>query len=794
MTDSATHTHQSQKVSDLTASGSSISPADRKEATADVGGFIEGDPINILGLIWELAPDRYDQEAYEELVVKCIHIGNGKTRVAKINNDLQLSDSLPPLTKVKAVNAVLSIDHEVERVGPDEWVPKATTISLGPLSERLAGIIDQEISPKSVAEGVALMVDTGDTSSLEEIFAPDGTTRQHRPTGPAGGQSRPATAGGSGRRRNEPIVSSHGDLFSTPPFSRLRPYRGRFEPDLARPDENTQCGISDTRRGNLGHESRDRRTIEDIPVARQEELLRREPLGWVPDKPVPTPTYGSIIEWRPILEWSAPLMSINQLILTSTKRDDNAATERICAGMPAACELVCAAFGYKPQRAWDVGLNAGIFLELYQSRVDSDLTWSDWNSKRNRARVVLNHSIPHEIMNEYLEFTMSPESEMDRTFLISGGKANTRDALRPERDKRERTVNTNEPRIDPPATTLKMKEYLNGLSKQHVFTDRYGVFGGDAFEELAQKAHEIDDEERRRMELRKIYHMRAFPKPLYAGCDRSPRLRADAYNQLMNLKTELRMSLYEEGKDLEPDLSKAHLASYVPTVRDHGIETPQLDRYLQANLEDDTDLLAQGDLWMELAQACDTEVMDNLKALRGAVKRLYAVPYGMKWAEVRHEICSDYDDYGGRYPDSNKEPLVGLRSHPLVSELLETRETLREIINKEGGLYDASGRFIPLSAWNKTKDREDRWRGLMSYINASYETEIVGAAFEEAIKEKERDARTRFKIWLYQADGFTIRVSSKASANAQVKRLKQAVADKAEELSVPTKLEVDWPE
>jgi hypothetical protein len=120
----------------------------------------------------------------------------------------------------------------------------------------------------------------------------------------------------------------------------------------------------------------------------------------------------------------------------------------------------------------------------------------------------------------------------------------------------------------------------------------------------------------------------------------------------------------------------------------------------------------------------------------------------MHFSQVLHKICSDYAAYGGTYPDSH-EPLAGLRSHPLIAELLETRETLREIINEEGGLFDATGRFIPLSAWNGTKAREDRWRGLLSYINASYETEIIGAAFEEARKEREREARTKFKIWLY---------------------------------------------
>ncbi len=754
-------------------------------------------PVELLEFVWNAAPSGIDPHTYVQLVVACIRHGTRMSTVEAIESHVPNTAlaKLPPLTRVPSVDAVLTVEQHKTRNGINDWISHGTEVILGPVAERLSSFMANELSPRKVANAVQHLLETGDTSRIEFLLSEHGATSTpkpeatHRPTAHRADRS-PAASEADAAPRNDPIALPKLELFSSPPFSRLSAYNGRFEPDLACSDGDTECG-------NLGHElgyeSRDRRTLADVPVARQEELLRREPLGWVPDKPVPTSTYADIITWRPILEDSAPLMSIHQLILTSTKRDDNAATERTCAGMPAACELICGAFGYKPQRAWDVGLNAGIFLELYQSRVDSDLTWSGWHGEKGRARVILNHSTPHEIMNSYLEFTMSPRSETDRTFLVSGKKANTRDALRPERKKRERTVNTNEPRVDPPETTLKMKEYLNNIPSNIFTNGRYGIFGGDAFEKLAEKAREIPDEERRRLELRKIYQMRAFPKPLYAGCDRSPRLRADRYNQLMNLKTKLRKSLYDPTKDRELDLSKAHLASYVPTVRQEGIATPELDRCLQGNLEDDTDLLEQGDLWLDIATTLDTTIFTDLQALRDAVKRLYSIVYGMERGRMLHEIASEYDDATGFYPETH-EPLEPLLSHPLVAELLETREKLREITNEKGGLHDANGNFIPLSAWNKTKAREDRWRGVMAYVNASYETEIVGAAFEEAIKEKERDARTRFKIWLYQADGFTIRVSSKASVDAQVKRLKQVVADKAEELGVPTKLEVDWPE
>lgn len=642
------------------------------------------------------------------------------------------------------------------------------------------------------ADAIENLIEHGDLSALDALFNHAAITSASTAASQAATPPDAAADGdAAGPRPNEHSICLGGDYFATAPLSRLSSYTGTFEPEIIAVDGNTLRGISDTLRGISGPQTRDRRTLEDVPLEVQEELLRREPLDRVPDKPVPTDTYEDLIEWRPILEWSASMMSISQLILTSTKRDDNAATERTCAGMPICEGILAAAVGYTPQALRDRGLNTGIVLELHQSRVDSDLIWSGWNHKQNRARVVLNHSIPHSIMHNYLEFTMSPAEETDRTFLISGDAANSRDALRPERDKRERIVNSYEPRIDPPDTTLMMKDYLNNLSKRPVFTAQYGLFGGGGFETMIETAKEVPDEQRRRQELRNLYYMQAFPKPLYVECDWSPRLRAEKMNQFMNVKTEIRKSVYQESKHRELDLSKAHLACYIPTVREHGIDTPILDKYLEADLNDNDELLAQGDLWMDLAHACDTAAFDTMEALRNAVKRLYSVPYGMARAKVLHMIAKDYDDYTGHYPDH--EPLQPLLSHPLVAELLRTRETLREIIEDEHGLYDATGRFIPLSKWNGEKKKENRWRGLMSYINATYETEIIGAPFEEAIAEKERDARTKFKIVLLQGDGFSIQVSSKASIDAQVKRLKNAVAERAEELGVPTKLTVDWP-
>ena len=80
----------------------------------------------------------------------------------------------------------------------------------------------------------------------------------------------------------------------------------------------------------------------------------------------------------------------------------------------------------------------------------------------------------------------------------------------------------------------------------------------------------------------------------------------------------------------------------------------------------------------------------------------------------------------------------------------------------------------------------------MAYVNASYEQELMAALFDEAQAERDRDGETRFKVWLYQADGVTVRIDRRYSHSAQIERLQKTVASRAEELGVPTELEVDW--
>jgi len=530
--------------------------------------------------------------------------------------------------------------------------------------------------------------------------------------------------------------------------------------------------------------------VDLLPQRQIEALLNRTPNAECPRIDIPTELYERIVEWRPVLGESEPLAAIHQLNLMAHGRDDDWYKEGDCVGGLIPYEAIFHAFGMAPNTAYHRGLNGAMLLELYRRKVDSSFGWSGWNETEGKARVINAHSIPQDIIQDAKEVMLGPEDYDDWTYLISGKRrATSRNWTSDLREERRQLIEENEPVIDPPTVTGRIQEYLNSLPQQYFGHGAHGNLRPSKLDDaIWTVADTIDEEQRRNQELRKLYWMRKFPQPLYMPCDRFPRLRADYANQLMNLPSEVLRATYID-RDYELDLSKAHLASYVPVAKREGIEVPVLERHLEANMDADTSLLTEGDLWCDLASCLDVEGPMDKK--RKTVKRAYSIVYGKEIRGLWYQLLKEWGNLTGEYLDST-EPFKGLRDHPLMDELLTTRDKLEAIITNRGGLEDANGRFIPLDAWDETKKTANRWRGVMAYVNASYEQELMGAAFDVADGERDRDEDTRFKIWAYQADGVTARINRRYSHSKQIERLQNAVKERADELGVPTELEVDY--
>lgn len=416
-----------------------------------------------------------------------------------------------------------------------------------------------------------------------------------------------------------------------------------------------------------------------------------------------------------------------------------------------------------------------MLLRLYRDSVDRLFKWDESHSN-GKARTVTRCGIPEHILKLADRYRYAPDSFDAFVYLING-RAHNRPNRKRERERREEAVSAHEPTNPPPESAKRMWAYLNGLSHRF-FNRRIKPRIPDAMQVIRERPRLFNTAGKRRATRNALARTWTNPKPMYLFCDNSPRLKADSYNGLMNLKREVRPYFYTE-RDVELDLSKAHLACFVRVAANLGFDMPVTTRYLRAHQSGEIDL------WEELAGTLDLP----LKHAKKAVKRMYAAVYGGDDGEVLRQVSNEYAN-AAQVPHPGFDPFRPLLKHPLVEEILETSKSIQWNVVANGGLCDASGRFIGMD-WFPHKEYPERT--VMSYVAASYELELVAAAFDEAIAEKlaaEANGRKpKFRIWLYQSDGFTVWVRKRRDIDRVVERLQQAVSKRASELGIITGLD-----
>jgi len=776
--DLPTSTNESRGVSSYGPSG--ISPSERKKVFDSLEDY---DLEDLLSYIWANAPID-DAHAYLQLVCASIEYDLKEEGLAYTTDEIEeyvpnggLS-RLPGITSICHNDKILSIGlHRAVENG--EWSHKGVEVILGPVSSMLKEYGIYNISAKVVADYTSSLVSGDNVEPIKPKI--DKATRQEE-EGRRDRQDRPTA--------NDPTITPGGwstvkgvKTIAQRPYNGISVVLGGWYSLITGPPDHPRSAATKAR-------------VDLMPEDDIEALLERQPKGeTVKYLSIPDSLYNQILGWRKEIKEYKPCAAILQKVLLDYKRDEEFEAECDCTGMPIPHTFVFASFGMSPSTAWNQGLNAEMLLEIYRRTIDADFEWSGWSNKDSKARIVTEHGIPQGIIALTKHSQFSPDMEDSWTYLIDGKDAGNRHNTGRLREKRRNDLNSKvgQNAIEPPESTKEIQAYLNGLDNNFFGHGGYGKLRPDKLAKASEAASTFRTEKRRDQANRKLVGMRTYSKPLYDFCGRFPRLKADAYNQLMNLSAELRHSLYGE-RDYELDLDKAHLACSIPVAEQAGLSVPMTKKYVKANLRDDTEFLEKGDLWWDIASMVDTDLFEDSHALRTAVKKVYSAVYGSSRGNMLYEILKQYSDLTGNWPGEGPGAIEPIMDHFAVKELFETRDKLEKIINERGGLKDATGRFIELSKWDGEKPKENRWRGVMAYVNCSYEQQIMYPIFEEAKKEMKRDGKTRFKVWLYQGDGVTINVHRDYAHEPQIARLKNAVRDRAGELNVPTRLTVDYSE
>lgn len=572
------------------------------------------------------------------------------------------------------------------------------------------------------------------------------------PPGPSEGEPASGLAG--------PAIPSPGDPSPDTP-------NGEGEPD-GEPDGGTGGGDRPPR----------------VVGGRLLDLVRgRTPL--VPFLSVPVAFRDGLLGWSPLFGEVPGFFAVVQQFCFGRLDDD---------GVPFPYELVYRAFGLSPEERRR-GVRSGDLLDLFGECVDPSFTYTAPRRPRDgragRARVIANLGLPGDLEAMAWRVKHAPRLHRGRrVLLISGESAGRYERASATFRERMAAADDHTPRIDPPASARVIQAYLNHGLDQRFFSNRtWGVAArfDDAVGRVREGRAPFDTEAKRDAALRTLTWMREHPMPLYVPSDFSPRLKSDHYNQVMNLSSALRPVLYTE-RDVELDLDKAHMAALVVVARRLGIPTPVLSRCLED---------AAVDLWDEFAATFDARALPDARARRKAAKVSYAAVFGSSPNSLLFEVLLEYHRAAGGDVGSF-DAVRGLLDHGVMRELFEVRDRIMGHVLREGGLRDVDGRPLTLDQFEEKESPEARARSLLAYVCASYEQALVAAAFEEATSEMEWAAavpsrKPRFWVWLYQADGFTVRVGSKTSVETIVARLQRAVERRAADLGMPTRLSQAWP-
>jgi hypothetical protein len=246
------------------------------------------------------------------------------------------------------------------------------------------------------------------------------------------------------------------------------------------------------------------------------------------------------------------------------------------------------------------------------------------------------------------------------------------------------------------------------------------------------------------------------PKPNYgpSRSKKTPRIWARGRNSIPQLKKGIRKVLTRGW--YEADLKSAQLAINAVLW---GAERTR------AFLEED------GDIWEMFYEYLDIPPDKKTKEVKGELKKtLYAIWFDRE-AHLVGPILTTSLRKRGVETDGN-----AVYTMPFVPEMLEERERAKARINREGGVRDCNGRWIPM----KQRDA------------ASLMAEAAQVAEMELLLPVVRLAKTTndFQITLYQHDGISILF--RKDKKQWIDRIDEEVRKKAKEFGFPTGL--DWEE
>lgn len=229
---------------------------------------------------------------------------------------------------------------------------------------------------------------------------------------------------------------------------------------------------------------------------------------------------------------------------------------------------------------------------------------------------------------------------------------------------------------------------------------------------------------------------------------------------------------------IEMDLSQAHLAI---AAGEWGLD-------LVSDVLWESHKQGHGSLWKDFYShtECDRHGISPAVAKGGFKEALYALLYGASPRNIYEAIKESYSKSAGNQGRKLPESVLHkFGDHWVINLLYEARERRIEEMRESDVVRDVFGRELH---YNPREHEEIR--SVLSKLAQSIELKLLKPVVSKVVQEAERK-NPRFKVLLWQHDGFSFRPAQKRDEELWIGRLKDCV-DEAND-KYPTRLEVDFP-
>lgn len=170
-------------------------------------------------------------------------------------------------------------------------------------------------------------------------------------------------------------------------------------------------------------------------------------------------------------------------------------------------------------------------------------------------------------------------------------------------------------------------------------------------------------------------------------------------------------------------------------------------------------------------------------------KSIYSFVNGMKRTDMARALSGNAAKEGVQIQSSSRV-IKRLFGSPILAGIEEARSRAYQEIEDNGGAEDAFGLWHSSDGLNSHLTFRDI-KSVFSRVCSSYEFALLEPA-ASAIIEAQNTTKPQVSLVLWQHDGFSIRVAQKKRHPLHIKKLQSLVLHRAEQLGIPTSLQVDY--